>query len=115
MTILPNQLYSLHYCSFISSFWKSSSHGILTSLGPEHLLADVKAPNEFYHIYFFPKDGAFHVNRPSPKFVSAANSSSSADGAVAPMTGTIVKVSNLLRGISRASGAWISTKDFQII
>ena len=53
-----------------------------------------KARNEFYHTYFFSKDGAFHVNRPSPKFVSAAHSSSAADGAVAPMTGTIVKVSN---------------------
>ena len=39
------------------------------------------------------QDGTFHVNRPSPKFVSAAHSSSSTGGAVAPMTGTIVKVS----------------------
>ena len=38
------------------------------------------------------QDGTFHVNRPSPKFVSAAHASSSGDGAVAPMTGTIVKV-----------------------
>ena len=46
-------------------------------------------------IIFVPmQDGTFHVNRPSPKFVSAAHASSSGTGAIAPMTGTIVKVSS---------------------
>eukprot|EP00795_Rhopilema_esculentum_P016758 gene16758-8218_t len=43
-------------------------------------------------IHLFTKDGTFHVNRPSPKFVSGSHSSLPSGGAVAPMTGTIVKV-----------------------
>eukprot|EP00794_Sanderia_malayensis_P011196 gene11196-12371_t len=43
-------------------------------------------------IHVFTKDGTFHVNRPSPKFVMQARTSSSGGGAIAPMTGTIQKV-----------------------
>ena len=35
------------------------------------------------------------MNRPSPKFVAASHSASPSGGAVAPMTGTIVKVATV--------------------
>lgn len=43
-------------------------------------------------IHIFTKDGSFHVNRPSPKFVQQSHASASSGGALAPMTGTIEKV-----------------------